>query len=604
MKRIDVILVALLVSLFCLMELRLAQSPFDAFHVDSLHYLSVSLVMRNLLQSGDLMGLANMVAGEILPNPPLVEVTTALTLLVLRPSTLEGCRIAATASIFPYMFLLAFSLYFLTRDLCGRAAGVVAVLTCLSAPGTMTAGRYCLMDIPAAALFITLLYGLVKCDLFRSRTYSLLSGAALGLGMMVKTSFAIYAAGPVAVILARAWYRFPRDWAERAVVALFVIACVLGARMILQAVPPSSALEATSHPVFFALSAALLAAFIVWAVLARRCRESPFPDAPFGRGSKIANLVGAALLFFLICVPLYADNLPVLKTIMSHSHEAGTVMKPPPLRESPYPGIFVKAFSPLAAGFACVGLLTSLAVPGFFLKSALLLAAFPIATANLLSFTYIDMRYLLPLFPVCAVLAVSWPGVLKKPGLPFLLVLAVWSALQMAAFDLSYRHRLDGPAPLRVILEKYGLVRKDFSFYNAWHGREIEKVQVDGLAKEVFETLTDLSKGERITLVSCFEARSVLSYGMMRSYAEFHRLPVRFIDIGHGRGSYPPVMDLQYGVFVVGNDPFAYANRLVDGLSQTPAKIINLPDDRKVVIYAFKTPVKFKILEYTRNPGG
>jgi len=465
------------------------------------------------------------------------------------------------------------------------------------------------MDVPAASLFMLLVLAMYRCDLFGSRPYSLLLGAAFGLGMMAKTSFIIYAAGPLAALLLAAWWRFFPTLQLRTAVALCAVLLLLGAKIGLGAVPTSTALQETgrSHLLFVVLLLACAAAFAAWTAWSRRVSETSGRRwlGP-GRAVNLANLLGAVLLCLLICLPLYADNLTVLKTIMSHSHEAGTVMRPPPLSESPYKAIFLQAYSPLNALFFGVGFLASLLVPRLLKKNGLVLAAFPLAVANLLSFTYIDMRYLLPLFPLCALLGASWPALLRWARVPILLVLMAAGLLQMGIFGLAYYHHLDGPnmeGP-KAQLVRLGVVRPGFSFYNAYHSGERDKARADAAVAEIFTALTELAAGKPITLVSCFEARSILSYGMMRSYSEVHRLPVTFIDIGHGRGAWPSEIPLQYGVFVVGSDGAAYPNRRVEGLVGAPARTVRLPDQYRALIYAYPAPVPFRILEYTRNPGG
>lgn len=152
--------------------------------------------------------------------PPLVYVLGAYTTLI------AGVGIDPQIAMLDVVFLglAGLGLYRAGRIVAGPVAGLVAVLGVLGAPVVISQGHEFMFDLPLTAVTALAVWLLLASDRFAHRGYSIAAGGALGLGLMTKTSFPIFVAGVVAVMLVRGGWRRPVNVALCAALAAAVAA--------------------------------------------------------------------------------------------------------------------------------------------------------------------------------------------------------------------------------------------------------------------------------------------------------------------------------------------------------------------------------------------
>jgi hypothetical protein len=123
--------------------------------------------------------------------------------------------------------------YVLGRRVAGGAAGVVGAVLFAAAPFVVYTTLRFQLDAPLAAMVATALVVVLNTDGFSRRSWSLLAGLVLGLGLLTKTPFAVYVAPPLLLVLARARTRRALAHAALAlVVAVLVAAPFYGMRLL------------------------------------------------------------------------------------------------------------------------------------------------------------------------------------------------------------------------------------------------------------------------------------------------------------------------------------------------------------------------------------
>lgn len=109
---------------------------------------------------------------------------------------------AAHAVIFIALGLGMAATYLLARDLGGSGAGVPAAWLFGAAPLVIGSALRFQLDLPLAAVVAVTLFVLSRTDRFVRPGMSAVAGLVLGVGMLVKPTFALYVAGPVVWLLA------------------------------------------------------------------------------------------------------------------------------------------------------------------------------------------------------------------------------------------------------------------------------------------------------------------------------------------------------------------------------------------------------------------
>jgi len=172
--------------------------------------------LERVVPCADAAGLSAVVGDRSTLEAPLVPCTAAV-IYRLYPSDVA----AAQAVIFVALGVGMAATYLLARDLAGVAAAVPAAWLFGAAPLVIARAVRFEVDLPLAAIVALALLLLSRTDRLTRIGMSALAGLVLGVGMLVKPTFALYVAGPLLWLLAL----------ERSVRALcnFALAVVLAA---------------------------------------------------------------------------------------------------------------------------------------------------------------------------------------------------------------------------------------------------------------------------------------------------------------------------------------------------------------------------------------
>ena len=104
-----------------------------------------------------------------------------------------------------FLGLTLVSLFLLGRRLFDGSTGLLAALLFGAAPFVVYSGTNFQLDLPLAAMVSLALLLLVRTDDFSRRSWSIVLGLALALGMLVKPPFAVYLFPPLVLVIARAF---------------------------------------------------------------------------------------------------------------------------------------------------------------------------------------------------------------------------------------------------------------------------------------------------------------------------------------------------------------------------------------------------------------
>jgi 4-amino-4-deoxy-L-arabinose transferase-like glycosyltransferase len=162
---------------------------------DAAEHLLTALVFHEQLRAGDLLG-------------PLTDESVYAPLTPFLGSLaifLGGRTVAAPviAENLVFVPLLALGSYHVGRLTFGRTAGALAVVFALGSPLLIEQFHVLMLDAPQAALVAACIWLVAASDRFRRTGLSAAAGAAVGLGLIEKQSFALYVAGFVVLVLLR-----------------------------------------------------------------------------------------------------------------------------------------------------------------------------------------------------------------------------------------------------------------------------------------------------------------------------------------------------------------------------------------------------------------
>ncbi|MFQ5886308.1 MAG: glycosyltransferase family 39 protein, partial [Anaerolineae bacterium] len=102
-----------------------------------------------------------------------------------------------------YLFVLLFSVYGIGRKMYGRGVGLLAAFAVSTYPILFNLSRTAYPDFALTAMVALSISLLTRADGFRNRTYSLLWGLSLGLGLLTKWPFLAFVGGPAIYLFLR-----------------------------------------------------------------------------------------------------------------------------------------------------------------------------------------------------------------------------------------------------------------------------------------------------------------------------------------------------------------------------------------------------------------
>ena len=162
---------------------------------DDAYYITNSLRTYDALTDNGLLGFGRQFLRGMSTKPPLIAaLPTPIYLMVGRHPR------AALLVNLAFLLVTLATTYLLARAFAGRSAGLVALCIVGTIPMVYGLSRIFLVECGLTALVTLALYILACADTDASWAPCIL-GAIFGLGLLMKTSFPVYVAGPMAWIL-------------------------------------------------------------------------------------------------------------------------------------------------------------------------------------------------------------------------------------------------------------------------------------------------------------------------------------------------------------------------------------------------------------------
>lgn len=151
--------------------------------------------------------------------PPGVSVLCGAALAWANDPSIAGNVRIATAVTAGFFFLLIVSVGGFTLPL-GPRCSIFATLAVAASPLAISCSSQLLLDIPLAAMVAFTFWMLSACNDFRSRTYSILLGLAIGCGSLMKPTYWCFVALPIALALLPTAKDAFSSWKSRVLLAL------------------------------------------------------------------------------------------------------------------------------------------------------------------------------------------------------------------------------------------------------------------------------------------------------------------------------------------------------------------------------------------------
>lgn len=301
-------------------------------------------------------------------------------------------------SLMPFMLCLGFSMYGIGRRLWGPLPGLMAAITAVSAPVFSHYSHSYFLDGPLTAMVAFNLYCLVRADDFQDEHGTLLWGASVGLGLMLKWTFVPWVLVPNLLALG---FALRRDW--RRVVAPLAGTVVLVGGFVWWHVarngpPPGSAEEASVVAVYLGVFLAVSVALLVGERLSR--------------GRTAAPLAWGLLVACTLALPWYIENLSALQD--------GTRMMGNLLSRDPLPEKIAKNIDVVVHMLPGAPFLMLLGIAGGLSSSRLRGSTAWVLAGGLSSFALLSVllvysdRYIMPVLPFVCLLASLWTALLKR----------------------------------------------------------------------------------------------------------------------------------------------------------------------------------------------
>ena len=191
---------------------------------DKPRHLARSLNYTQMLSPVTIRSLFGVMIGDPV-RPPLFPTSAAIMYKLFGTSA----DVATMVNVL-YMAILLAAAYGIGRRWGGRPLGMVSAALLAFFPMFYSMSRYFYLEFALAAMVTLTVYLLLATDGFQRRGMSLLFGLGLGLGLLTKRTFALFAVGPLAVailtsgLLPAFWQRVrqqPRIYWKKALLALF-----------------------------------------------------------------------------------------------------------------------------------------------------------------------------------------------------------------------------------------------------------------------------------------------------------------------------------------------------------------------------------------------
>jgi 4-amino-4-deoxy-L-arabinose transferase-like glycosyltransferase len=134
----------------------------------------------------------------IVPYPPLMYLASAPLALLFWPTvdSLLGVSVL-------FIGLLLLSTYGIADAFAGRKVGLLAAFIVSMYPIIYGLSRHYLLDLPLVAMVALAIWLLIRTEDFERRGPAILTGLSLGLGMLIKWTFAVFVTGPFLLSIAR-----------------------------------------------------------------------------------------------------------------------------------------------------------------------------------------------------------------------------------------------------------------------------------------------------------------------------------------------------------------------------------------------------------------
>jgi hypothetical protein len=163
---------------------------------DYAYYLTKSLVFYSALRAPSLSQFISMYNDPY--RPPFVSLAALPFYAVFGTSYLS-----AMMANLAFLFMLAVSTYQLGKRAASEAMGLVLTSIVVTLPGIMTSGRIFGLDFALTVIVTASVWLAIACEGFNKRGTSVALGIALGLGMLTKWTFLVFAAPVVVVEIVR-----------------------------------------------------------------------------------------------------------------------------------------------------------------------------------------------------------------------------------------------------------------------------------------------------------------------------------------------------------------------------------------------------------------
>ncbi len=162
-------------------------------------HILTALSYRDSVQSGDLLAPLS----DFNFYPPLAHIV-GMGGLLLGGVGYAGPILAENLVFVP---LLALGCYGAGSVAYDRRVGVLAALFALGTPMVIAHSHVFMLDLPLTAMVAVTVWLILASDRFSRLGYSSLAGAGAGLGMMTKSTFALFVAGLLTAVLIRGGWR-------------------------------------------------------------------------------------------------------------------------------------------------------------------------------------------------------------------------------------------------------------------------------------------------------------------------------------------------------------------------------------------------------------
>jgi 4-amino-4-deoxy-L-arabinose transferase-like glycosyltransferase len=139
--------------------------------------------------------------------PPLFHLSVALFYSLFGISA----DVAAAANAV-YMAVLLFAVYGIGKRMFSAKVGLLSALLVSMLPIVFCLSRYTYVEYALMSMVALSVYLLIRTDDFQNRTYSVLFGLSVGLGMLTKWVFIAFLAGPLVYVLIKAFLRQGLQW--------------------------------------------------------------------------------------------------------------------------------------------------------------------------------------------------------------------------------------------------------------------------------------------------------------------------------------------------------------------------------------------------------